>query len=57
MARPRSAFFTARVAAVAGAAVIAVAIPLLGSTATSGADPTPPPPSTTATTNGHDWMG
>jgi hypothetical protein len=58
MSGPRSAFFTARVAAVAGAAAVAIAVPLFGASATSGAEPNQPPPttSTSATTNGHGWI-
>jgi hypothetical protein len=57
MSRSRSAFFTARVAAFAGVAAVAIAVPLLSS-ATSGAEPNQPPPTTSpsATTNGHGWI-
>lgn len=60
MPRSRAAIFTARFAVFAGAAAIALAIPLLGTSGVSGAEPNPGTPSTstsTATTNGHDWIG
>jgi hypothetical protein len=57
MSRSRAAIFTARAAALAGAAAIAFMVPLFGTSAVSGADPTPPPPPPTATTNGHGWIG
>jgi hypothetical protein len=60
MSRSRAAVFTARVAAFAGATAIAFAVPLLGTSSVSGADPEPAPPSSTtpsASTNGHDWIG
>jgi hypothetical protein len=56
MSRSRTAIFTARFAALAGAAAIALAVPLLGATTMAGADPDPVP-TTTATTNGHEWIG
>lgn len=47
MSRSRAAFF----AALAGAAAIVLAVPLLGATAvTSGAPPA-------ATADGHEWIG
>lgn len=55
MSRSRAAVFTARVAALAGAAAIAIMLPLFG-TSTSVADGTPPPPPP-PTTNGHPWVG
>lgn len=54
MARSRAAFFTARVAALVGAAAVVIGIPLLGANA-SGAEQAPPTTSTTATTDGHIW--
>jgi hypothetical protein len=58
MSRSHSAFFTARAAAVVGAAAVAIAVPLFGASATSGADPNDAPPTTatSATTNGHGWI-
>jgi hypothetical protein len=56
MSRSRAAVFTARVAALAGAAAIAIMVPLFGTSASSAADGTPPPPPP-PTTNGHPWIG
>lgn len=55
MSKSRAAVFTTRVALIAGAAAMAVALPFLGTTTASAGDDTPPPPTTTATTDGHDW--
>jgi hypothetical protein len=57
MSRSRAVIFTARVAAFAGATAIAFAVPLLGVTTVSAADPAAPTTSPTATTNGDDWIG
>jgi hypothetical protein len=58
MSRSRTVVFTARVAALAGAVAVTIAVPLFGTSSVSGADPTPPPStSTSATTNGHGWIG
>lgn len=56
MSRSRAAVFTARVAALAGAAAIAIMLPLLGTSTASVADGTPPPPPP-PTTDGHPWAG
>jgi hypothetical protein len=55
MSKSRAAVFTARVAAFAGAAAIAIMVPLFGTSAAS-ADGTPPPPPP-PTTDGHPWAG
>lgn len=57
MSRSRAAVFTARAAALAGAAAVVLAVPLFGATVT-GADPAPAtPPPTVATTESDDWIG
>ena len=58
MPRSCSAFFTARVAAFAGAAAVAIAVPLLSSAATAGAAPNQSSPTTSmpVTTDGHGWI-
>lgn len=57
MSRSRAAFFTARVAALAGAAAVVLAVPVFGAT-TAGADAKPAPSnSSTAHTNGDEWIG
>jgi hypothetical protein len=57
MTLPRAAVFTAKIAALLGAAAIAVAAPIGASTTFVSEGDTPPPPPPTATTNGHTWSG
>ena len=56
MSLPRAAVFTAKIAALVGAAAIAIAAPISISTGVS-ADGGPPPPPPTTTTDGHNWGG
>ncbi|MCT2582388.1 hypothetical protein [Actinophytocola gossypii] len=57
MSLPRAAVFTAKIAALLGAAAIAIAAPITFATGASADDGAPPPPPPTTTTEGHDWSG
>jgi hypothetical protein len=56
MSRSRAAFFSARVAVLAGTAALVLAAPLFGATASADTKPAPTNPST-AHTNGDEWIG
>jgi hypothetical protein len=56
MSLSRAAVFSAKIAALLGAAAIAIAAPITFSTGVS-ADGGPPPPPPTTTTDGHNWGG
>jgi hypothetical protein len=58
MARSFAGISMPRVAAVAGAAAVVLTVSVLGTSGVTSADTTPPPStSTSATTNGHGWIG
>lgn len=56
MSVSRAAVFAAKIAALVGAAAIAIAAPITINSGVS-ADGGPPPPPPTTTTDGHSWSG
>jgi len=57
MSLSRAAVFTAKIAALLGAAAIAIAVPVTFATGASADGGSPPPPPPTTTTEGHHWSG